>query len=122
MTYSDDQKKRYVGQAWGGVFTAVVIALGVGYWLYQRGPQVVPPPVNNTSEVTDALTPGCSLEAVAPGGEVDILDVPRRDGMVIHSVPHGQPLSVESVRVDWVEVSAPERGFVSRRHVREVCP
>ena len=123
MNYDAERtKKEAVRNAWGGVFVAIIIAVVAGYAIVREGREIVPPPVNNTQTVEFELGEGCELRVAKPGESTDVYERPRRGDLIIGDVPHGTVLRFESVRVDWVQITAPEEGWISRRDVAEICP
>ena len=115
-------KKDTLRQTWFGVFVGICVALAAGYVVWMRGPDVVPPPVNNVQSVDFELEEGCELRVALPGAEADVLYRPQVNAMIVGSIPHDTALEFNSVRRDWVEVSGPTEGWVSRRDVATVCP
>ena len=115
-------KKDTLRQTWFGVFIGICIALAAGYIVLARGPDVVPPPVNNVQSVDFVLEEGCDLRVALPGEEANVLHRPQVNAMIVDTIPHDAVLRFSSVRIDWVEVTHPAVGWVSRRDVATVCP
>ena len=114
-------KKNTLRQTWFGVFIGVCVALAAGYVVWVRGPDVVPPPVNNVQSVDFALDEGCELRVALPGNEANVLYRPQTNAMVVGTIPHNAVLEFDSVRTSWIEVTRPVEGWVSRRDVATVC-
>lgn len=114
-------KKDTLRQTWFGVFIGICIALAAGYFVMESQ-RVVPPPVNNIQSVAFELEEGCELRVALPGAEANVLYRPQRNAMVVDSIPHDTTLRFDSVRTDWVEVTHPVEGWVSRRDVATICP
>lgn len=115
-------KKDTLRQTWFGVFIGLCIALAAGYVVWVRGPDVVPPPVNNLQSIEFVLEAGCELRVALPGAEADVRYRPQVNAMIVDTIPHNVVLQFDSVRTDWVEVTLPVEGWVSRRDVATVCP
>ena len=119
---SERIKKDTLRQTWLGIFVGICVALAAGYVVLARGPDVVPPPVNNARSVAFELEEGCELRVALPGAEADVLYRPQVNAMIVDSIPHDTVLEFDSMRTDWVEVTQPVRGWVSRRDVATICP
>ncbi|MFT5354676.1 MAG: hypothetical protein ACI9KE_001883 [Polyangiales bacterium] len=115
-------KKESLRQVWLGVFVAICVSLAAGYVVMARGPDIIPPPVNNVQSVAFELEEGCELRVALPGAEANVLYRPQTNAMIVDSIPHNTVLRFDSVRTDWVEVTHPAEGWVSRRDVATVCP
>ena len=119
---TDQRAKETVTKTWLGVFVGLGIVGAVVYVLWVRGPERVPPPVNQTRALEFELQEGCELRVSHPGGRAEVVSRPERGAMVVGDLEDGAHLDFTSVRVDWVELEGPVEGWVDRRYVSEWCP
>lgn len=105
----------------GITFVAVLVVLGVLVIAQTFDSKYEPPPTTSRAVVDASIGPGCRYVAVNVGGVVEIREGAGPNEMVIGDIPHGHALDVESVRVDWIEVRSPRRGFVDRRLTAVDC-
>ena len=52
---------------------------------------------------------------------MEIREAAGPNEMVVGDVPHNEPLDVESVRIDFIEVNRPVHGFIDRRQTVVEC-
>lgn len=102
-------------------FVAVLAVLGILVIAQRFDSKYEPPPTTSRAVIEDELDPGCRYVANNVGGVVEIREAAGPNEMVVGDVPHNEPLDVESVRIDFIEVNRPVHGFIDRRQTVVEC-